>query len=168
MDNTLLGRIVKFIHQQSRVLQAGNYIFSMLSGHSETRLESVRVPIDHYRSNLRKILATFNQIDVPVIFVTAPTSHYSLGVPDSLVERGTVPNKAFSLKMHREYNDVVREIAKEHGAYLIDMEAEFGSMGVPVLSELFLIDGIHFTAIGKAVLAQAIARELQQGVLKEN
>ena len=75
------------------------------------------------------------------------------------------PDKDFSLRMHRRYNDIVREVAEDTGAYLFDIEVQFASMRPRDLQAVFMDDGIHFTAVGKAVLSQRVASLLRQEVL---
>ncbi|MCI0603866.1 hypothetical protein L0156_12735 [bacterium] len=45
---------------------------------SDNPVSQVRVSLDEYRENLTAILKVFQRSSIPVIFVTAPTSHYQL------------------------------------------------------------------------------------------
>ena len=165
VGESLAQSLVRRVYQKSRILQAFNAISASLSSRSGNQLEEVRVPEEHYRTNLHKIAETFHSADVPVAFVTAPTSHYSLGVPDYLVQDAFVPDKDFSLRIHRRYNDIVREVAEDTGAHLFDIEVPFALMRPRDLRAVFMNDGIHFTAVGRAVLSQRVASLLRQEVL---
>jgi hypothetical protein len=66
----------------------------------------VRVPEPNYRKNLIRINEVFAQQDVPVVFITAPSAHLSLGVPDYLVSQGFVPNESFAQVKHARYNNI--------------------------------------------------------------
>jgi lysophospholipase L1-like esterase len=157
---------IKFVYQKSRILQAGHYLLSGLGRGSTGQLKTVRVPLEHYAKNLHAMAEVFEKAnDVPVVFVTAPTSHYGLGVPDYLVKDKFIADKEFAMRMHRQYNDVVRKVARDHDAYLIDMEAEFESMSASDLKAMFTEDGIHFTDLGRAVLSQRIASALRERVI---
>ena len=65
-------------------------------------LEQVRVPTDHYRSNLTAINDVASTIGAPVVFMTAPTSHYRNGFPDYLVDFDFVRDKALAMRTHKE------------------------------------------------------------------
>jgi len=112
-------------------------------------LDAVRVPAAHYRENLEAIVARF---DVPVILITAPTSHRKLGVPDYLVDEGFARDKAAVLALHAEYNAIAREVAAATGAHLLDLDAAF-ELEVD-LRATFTEDGIHLSEPGRWTLAR--------------
>jgi lysophospholipase L1-like esterase len=147
-----------------RTVQALRFAQGRLRGSSEAHaLSQVRVPAPAYRQNLTEIADLFGQLGVPVLFVTAPTAHYALGVPDFLVEQGFVENKEASVRLHREYNEIAREVAQQGGAYLLDLEAEMSPRTDH--GKLFSQDGIHFTPPGLMVVALQIARFVDDRIL---
>jgi hypothetical protein len=93
-----------------------------------------------------------------VVFITAPTSQYRLGVPDYLENQGFVPNKAAATTLHRQYNEIVRDVATGDGVFLLDLEAETAALPAEGLGQLFMKDGIHFTDKGLETVAIRIAR----------
>jgi lysophospholipase L1-like esterase len=154
------------VFQQSRVLQGLESLLASLKG-SNKPLGEVRVPRAQYQENLRTIQRIFEKRGVPVVFISAPTSHYRLGVPDYLVEQNFVPDKSFSVTMHRSYNETVREVAAGvPGSYLLDLEHELESR--EDLDAIFLRDGIHFTPAGLALVARRVTDFLGEKVLAHN
>jgi lysophospholipase L1-like esterase len=92
-----------------------------------------------------------------VIFVTAPTSFYGLGVPAYLMQAGLTPDAETVLAEHRDYNQIVREVAREESAHLLDLEAELGRLPNQELESIFRLDGIHFTPLGAERVAAEVA-----------
>lgn len=149
--------------QRSRLVQGVVSMTATLRG-ANNPIGEVRVPKAQYYENLLTIQRIFEKRNVPVVFISAPTSHYRLGVPDYLVERNFVPNKSWSVEMHRSYNQVVREIAAgAPGSYLLDLEREFESR--EDLDAIFTRDGIHFTPAGLALVAKRVSDFLGENVL---
>jgi lysophospholipase L1-like esterase len=133
-------------------------------GSANKPIGDVRVPRAQYQENLLAIQRIFESRNVPVVFISAPTSHYRLGVPDYLVERHFVPDKPFSVAIHRDYNQIVREVAAgAPGSYLLDLEREFESR--EDLDAIFTRDGIHFTPAGLALVAKRLSEFLGENVL---
>ena len=126
-------------------------------------LDQVRVPIDGYERNLRAIAAVFAERNVPRVFVTAPTSHYALGVPRYLMDLSYARDADTILSLHRGYNEIARKVARETGSLLLDLEAEHAER--PDLRRIYLPDGIHFTDPGLEDVARRIARYLRRHVL---
>jgi lysophospholipase L1-like esterase len=56
---------------------------------------------------------------------------------------------------HRRYNAIVREVAAETGAALVDLEAEAESRAD--VGRLFVDDRIHFTGEGARWVAERVA-----------
>ncbi len=150
----------------SRLLQ-GFIKFSVFLryGNTEGLLDEVRVPIHSYRENLLDIADVFRETGTPIIFMTAPTAHYDLGVPDYLVELGYARNKSEVIAWHQRYNAVVRAIAEESGSSLLDLESRFNSM--ENLEQLFISDGIHSTPAGLRLIAEYLATLVVDEVLPQ-
>ncbi len=101
-----------------------------------------------------------------MVFISAPTSHYRLGVPDYLVDRHFVTDKPSSVALHQSYNQIVREVAKTTGSHLLDLEQGFDSRAD--LDAIFSADGIHFTRGGLALVAKRVSEFLEEsGVLPD-
>jgi lysophospholipase L1-like esterase len=144
------------VYRNMRILQGLKWIWVELRNSEVAPLSDVRVPQSDYRDNLAKVEEIFSDQDVPVLFVTSPTSHYQMGVPDYLVELGFVRDKKTAARMHRDYNQVVRDIAGTGDSFLLDLEEELNTVSRDTLEALFRRDGIHLKPAGLAVIAGRI------------
>ena len=63
------------------------------------------------------------------------------------------------LDIYQAFDALLRQVAAQEGAALIDVGAAFPSG--PALAPLLARDGVHLTAQGQALLAEAIANELE-------
>jgi len=155
-----LSDIMRFAYDKLRLLQFLNSLVHSFKNY-DMRLMEVRVPAEQYRANLLQIKKRFESENIPVVFITAPTSHYRRGVPDYLIELGFAQDKESVLSRHRKYNEIVREVAKTNGAYLVDLEKEFNLLSSDNLQTFFLEDGIHLTLYGMVTVAKRIAEFME-------
>lgn len=159
VDRSFSGRMAEALYRQVRLLQAAKAFAIRLTGGGATPfLDATRVPAPAYRANLEAIRARLTAAGARVVFMTAPSSHEKVGFPPELAAKGAVPDVATGLALHREYNDIVRAVAKEKGDALLDLAAEMSAL--PDLRPLFLADGIHFTESGRAWVATRVAAEI--------
>jgi lysophospholipase L1-like esterase len=125
------------------------------------KLSEVRVPENDYRENLTNMADTFARIGCPVVFLTAPTAAYKSGFgynyPSFSVSEEAV------VKLHKRYNEIVREVAKERHAFLLDLETEFNPL--ENIQSLFSEDKIHFTNDGIKVMAHKVSDFISSNVL---
>ena len=150
-----LARSANAVIERARTLQLLKRGADWIARRGEhTPHELVRVPLPDYRANLTAIARALTPAGTVVIFVTAPTSWYRIGVSQRHVALGYVPDTATAAARHRAYNDVVREVASETQSQLLDLEAEFDLS--PHLGDLMLSDGIHLTESGLALVAQRL------------
>jgi lysophospholipase L1-like esterase len=157
-------KITATLLAKSRLLQGVYQLATTLSGSRiDTVQTEVRVSPAQYRDNLLKMKAIFDERHVPVIFITAPTSHYQLGVPDDLVKRKITSTKQQAIAMHRQYNQIVRDLAWHTGAYLLDLESDFSDLKDP--TQVFKSDGIHFVEEGLALVARRLTVFIERQVL---
>jgi lysophospholipase L1-like esterase len=148
------AEVVELLYDNLRLFQGVRWLGAQLSGGANP-LDEVRVPPSDYEANLSRIAGIFSAGGIPIMFITAPTSHYALGVPDGIVEQHFAKSKESITDMHRAYNEIVRAVAQAHGAPLLDLEADWADS--PSLRAIFSADGIHFTQNGLAALAQRVA-----------
>jgi lysophospholipase L1-like esterase len=147
---------------KSRLVQLGQKLRYSLVGSAQAGfIDEVRVSADQYRDNLLTIVNAFEADGIPVVFMTAPSAHYRTGVPDYIVDIQFARTKQQSLRLHREYNQIVRDIAAEKNLILVDLEAEFDRSTAP--SGLFKADGIHFTPTGLQAIGQGLCSILLDG-----
>jgi len=128
----------------------------------------VRVPLDEYEANLAHIKGVFQRENVPVIFITAPTSYYSLGVTNYLVLRNFVRDKPSAIKLHRKYNEVVRAIPETANVHILDLEEEYSAYEDESLRAIFLEDGMHLRNHGLQVMGDQIAEFISERIIDSN
>lgn len=143
------------LYRSLRLLQLARWAGDRWGVGAARPLETVRVPIGRYRDNLRAICVASEAAGARVVLTTAPSAHAWRGVPDYLVERSFVPDAESALRWHEAYNQVVREVAAERGAWLLDLEREIEARADR--DACFLADGIHLTAEGAAAVARSFA-----------
>ncbi len=144
-----------------RLVQCATWAADGLRGRRPRPSGQLRVPPDDYRRNLAYMHDRLHERHVPVVFLTAPTAHYRLDAPDYLVRRGFAQDKPSVMALHARYNGIVREVASERGAMLVDLERELGSLPAPDLASLFSRDGIHLSLAGIAVVASRLAGAIE-------
>ncbi|MCO6430120.1 MAG: hypothetical protein J5J00_04610 [Deltaproteobacteria bacterium] len=139
------------------------FLWLFADSHSE-KMAQLRVPLDEYKGNLIEIAALFQRQEVPVLFVTAPTTHYINGVPPFLVDHQYGESKRSIVELHKSYAEATREAAVQSGAKLIDLEDEFSQFGKYQQINLFTNDGIHFSKLGNKAVAKRIAKGLKSAL----
>jgi lysophospholipase L1-like esterase len=145
----------------SRVVQ---WVASHVSGGSPVPTGKMRVPIEEYRDNLVAMGQRLERAGSRVLFVTAPTSYATLGVPDWIIDHEFAVDKQQALELHRRYNQVVRTVAREHGWLLLDLEAIAERLPQP--DKVFTKDGIHFTKRGVMWISRTIGDKILADVLQ--
>jgi len=87
-------------------------------------------------------------------------------VPRYLVEKGFADDPASVLELHRQYNQVTRDVAAEPGVYLLDLAATLERE--VDLRSIFVEDGIHLTEEGRWEVARRAAALLhREGLVPE-
>lgn len=135
------------LYRASRLLQA---LRKLRSPGDAPVLDVGRVPPDEYAANLTAIVRHFRGRGVPVMLVTAPTVH-DLTVPPYLLKYEFGGSAEQIVAVHERYVELTRAVAKAEGAELLDLAALCRQR--PDRVDWFLGDGIHFTELGRAVLA---------------
>lgn len=151
------------VYRSSRLLQALRKLADGARSPSESKpLAQTRVPIDRYRANLEAICTAAQASGAQVVLVTAPQALDVLGIPEYLLTRPFATDAASVLRLHREYNAVVRDVARERSAILLDLEREFEQRSDR--AALFLRDGIHLSDAGKLAVAERFAAVVRERV----
>ena len=102
---------------------------------------SYRVPPDEYRRTLRRFVAEIREAGAIPLLITAPSGPRLTLV---LVHTGQGKSLDQIRAAHADYVQIVRDVARETGAELLDLAAMFsGEEYAP-----FFSDGIHFTQDG--------------------
>ncbi|MFC1853571.1 SGNH/GDSL hydrolase family protein, partial [candidate division CSSED10-310 bacterium] len=163
IKQTSWGRMAYKVYHNIRLLQGLKKIINTVK-RSNKPLSQVRVSLDQYRQNLQHIKGIFQQHNIPVVFISAPTAHYRCGVPDYLLDQNFIPSKEFSVTMHQKYNSAVRTVAHESNSFLLDLENDFNDSRA--LEDIFKEDGIHFTDFGLMLIANRIADFVTKNILE--
>lgn len=71
------------------------------------------------------------------------------------------------LALYDEYNDIIRQIAAEHGAYVLDLYAIFTNYREELPLQL-AEDGVHLTTAGERLVAQSALQALEVCALPES
>jgi hypothetical protein len=163
-SRTIWTKIYNRIHRHSCFVQLICWFLDKFR-QSTHPLDKARVRIDQYRDNLLRIYNVFEPDDIPVIFITAPTSHYRFGVPDYLLKQEFVRDKESAVELHKKYNQIVRVLVQENHGYLLDLEKEFNRLPDDQLRAIFSKDGIHFTDDGLHVVAGKMTYFINETVM---
>jgi len=140
-----------------RTYQALNLILAKLRPAAE-RQEKLRVPADLYHENLQAMVRACRQQGVLVILATAPAG-FGLGpLPDFLTALGFIHDNAELAPLHRQYNGIVREVGREEGVPVADLEAIFEQVGVKNFFDHPDQDIIHPNAKGLDLTAESVAK----------
>ncbi|MDV6033121.1 MAG: hypothetical protein F9B45_24145 [Phycisphaera sp. RhM] len=121
----------------------------------------MRVEPEDYRANLREISAICEANGIRCWYLTAPHA-FDIGVPPYLIESGEAKNLEDLLEIHRNYNQIVRDVADARGDTLIDLEKEIDPMNK---LELFIDDHIHLSQQGRLLVAKRLAEELRASAI---
>ena len=147
------------VYRASRLLQLVRRATVGIAGQRVKPSARPRVPIDQYRDNLERMIAAMRASGTAVLLVTTPSAHSFRGVPAYLVEKHLAADAQSALRLHSEYNDVVRQVAREEGVWELDLEA---MLGTTAADRCFHEDGIHFTPRGREEVASRIAALLAE------
>jgi lysophospholipase L1-like esterase len=150
------------LFERSRLAQATSWLAGKWLG-GRKALDLPRVLPEEYRENLLGMRAIFAARGIPVVFLTAPTTFYSLGVPKKLVEDRFAKSEDSAIALHKQYNAIVREVAASSKSFLLDLESECDAS--PDLPRWFLKDGVHFSPDGRQWLAERITAFVRDRLL---
>ncbi len=95
--------------------------------------------------------------DRRVALITAPTAYTRPeDVQEYLVDDGFTPDKATALRLHREYNEIVRQVARSEKTLVVDCDSTFEAN--PQKKMLFGADGIHPNEYGHWLIGMELLR----------
>ncbi len=146
-------------YRASRLLQLVRRVLVAVAPRRDIPAAGPRVTPEQYRDNLRAMIAAYRQSGAAVLLVTSPTSMTYRGVPPYLLEKRFVTDPRTVLPLHAEYNEVVRDVARSEGVWLLDLATE---LGTPAADRCFHEDRIHFTPRGREEVALRTAAFLRE------
>ena len=145
--------------RESRLVQLFRMLLiSLTNSDQKNIIDKVRVPPDQYRKNLLTMIHIFRKSGTSVVLMTSPTSFYKKGVPYEFVEQKLTSSKETALHMHKQYNEIVRDIANKEGIILLDLETEFEQS--TITEQLFKADGSHFSRAGLYAVSERLCSVL--------
>jgi lysophospholipase L1-like esterase len=116
----------------------------------------LRVPQEYYRQNLVSFVREIRALKAVPILITAPRAKV---LTKSLVRNRQVADLADAYRLHDEYVEITRAVARETDAPLLDLAAILGG---PESAELFSRDGIHFNGDGLERIAAELYSLLEE------
>lgn len=146
---------------------------------------------EHYQYTLNKMAELTRQKDIPIVFVTLPCNlkdypplggdasdeaHRLYAKAVALLKEGKTDEayelfrKSADLDEHpvrafSRYNDIIRQVASQRGAYLADAEAVFRSMGDGIPGNEFFLDHVHLKSEGAEIVARVVVEALAKAGL---
>ena len=116
----------------------------------------LRVSEKEFRDNLVGMARIAREAGVIPVFVTAPTSHRPGHLPAYLAGRW-IARLADLVPLHRQYAEIVREVAAEEDVLLCDLAADIDLIeAADERDRCFYRDGIHYTGEGNAWTARRL------------
>jgi len=128
--------------------------------YSRRSSEVLRVSPEEYRENLTELTRLGGENGVRVVLMTAPWNVGERGHAFLTANGNTALTLPELHELHRRYNRVVREVAAEEGAQVVDLARIFATLGK---DELLWGDGIHPNTEGYRVIARALAEVISGG-----
>ncbi|MEM1179658.1 MAG: GDSL-type esterase/lipase family protein [Acidobacteriota bacterium] len=111
-----------------------------------------RVSPADFADNLRTMVADLESKGATPVLITAASNHRVGHEPPELAERW-LRNLDDLVPLHRQYVSIVRDVARETGATLCDLEARFADLSQEDRDRDFRADGIHTSAAGDRRMA---------------
>jgi lysophospholipase L1-like esterase len=147
---------------RTRVYQFLHKVMSMIAGFHEAKPRSAfqpRVSIADYHSNIEKIIVLAKENGARVTLITAPHAINPASIAHYR-RLGLITADVDLIRMHQEYNDVVRQLASLHGVALMDLESFFDEMEDK--GSYFELDGVHPREEGLQAIAVVIWESLRK------
>ena len=158
--------------EELRIYQFVHWLLTKSSRHDHTAgPPKRRVPLDEYRKNLWGFVSEAKKDDARVLLLTPPSTLKSGKLPDYLywlkfIEGDPGEPAAQGVKrvkeLHGSYNDVVRGVAAETGAELIDLDRDWGRLELSGLFNDPSRDIIHPSAKGYGLIAKTLCDTIRK------
>ncbi len=113
----------------------------------------LRVPHAEYRQNLRSLVAGIRKIGAVPILLTAPRASR---LTPLLVSNRQVARLEDAARLHDEYIEITRAVARDTDTPLLDLARIFDEADAVLFSD----DGIHHVRAGRELIAEEIYRML--------
>ena len=124
-----------------------------------------RVAPQDFRRNLSDIVDLARRRGARALLLTAPTSHTPETVPREFLKNKQALSGEDMVERHRNYARIVREVAEEKDAALVDLIRIFDNRPK---GALFVGDGVHFTPRGRRLIGRLLFEKLvDMSILEE-
>lgn len=152
---------------RSRLVQLFNKFYVQVVIFKEDERRPERVALPDFKANLEGMVRLAREGGAVPVLITAPSGHTEGQEPEYLKERWL--NELSELvPLHRRYAEAVRDVAREQGAVLVDLAAEFDKLPEAVVKQQYFVkDGIHLNTYGNRAAAEIILRVFREEGLME-
>lgn len=124
----------------------------------------LRVSPEDYRSNLEAMVEACEKAGARPVLATAVSAIDTGEVPDFLTHLNFIEEGTDLAELHGKYNDIVRDVARDKGVLLIDLDRGFEGRDSRALFEDPAKDLVHPNRAGYEVMvglmASALAKEI--------
>ncbi|MDR0994089.1 MAG: GDSL-type esterase/lipase family protein [Verrucomicrobiota bacterium] len=152
-----VAKVVEALRKKRLYAVLARWVRPTVSAISAEDEKTYRVPLEEYEDVLEALVADIrNQGAVPVV-LTAPRR----ALHPVLVKTGHARSPEEAERVHDEYVEATRNIAREKKVELLDLAELFAA---PEYDGIFLYDGIHFKEEGLELIAQHLSRKLNEMV----
>lgn len=161
---------VDFI-KRFRIFQLLQFILSKAGGGSGAVTQrNYRVPIDEYRQLLGQLIDEVRAAGAAPILLTAPTALGNGKVPPFLLDNrfiekvGGESDKDTAnrlMKLHKEYTDAERGLARDKNIPLVDIETEWHKIDTMPLFIDITKDIVHPNDLGYALIAKQVCDKVK-------
>ena len=131
------------------------------------RAPRTRVSLEDFRANLIAIVKIARSKDITPILLTAPSAHIQGHEPIYLAQQ-FLSDLNQLVPVHREYAEVVRQVADQEHVPLVDLARAFDALPRDfVVNECFYADGIHLKPKGDQIIADILYRNMEEAGILE-
>lgn len=116
----------------------------------------LRVPPDEYADTLTRFVADIRAVGAIPVLITAPRTERP---SELLVRRGNAASVEDIIRLHDQYIDLTRQVARDTGADLLDLAERFENFDKKALMQA---DGIHMTGAGLDRIAELLHEKLKE------
>lgn len=151
--------------QHARVFQIFSLSYNLLLQKQSGENRPLRVSPEDYRNNLLAMVDTARKNGITPILITAPSSH-RLGEEPTYLQDRFLAKLDQLVPLHRQYTDIVREVARNQGVLLLDLQAEFDALPYNIVHDQYMKpDGIHLQPAGGTAVAESLYRFIEKNHL---
>lgn len=153
--------------QHARVFQLFSFFYNGFLQRESSNERPLRVSPEDYRQNLRNMVKIARENGITPILITAPSAHRRGQEPIYLQDR-FLKDLTQLVPLHRQYTDIVREVAKTDHVLLLDLQQQFDAIPYNTLHDDYMkADGIHWKPAGGTAVAESLYRFIHENHLSD-